>query len=301
MSTISGGLSKTQKASLKRKKEQFQHYLHVLSKNKGAMFGFTVVILMTLMGVLAPFIAPYEPTEVTGSDSLEPPSVEHPMGTTHLGQDVFSQWVYGVQVSLLVALLSGITVLIIGSTLGIIAGYYKGLTDMILMRLVDVLYAIPATPLILVIALFVGSSVWNVILAMVLILWRTLARVVRSQTLSLSERPYVKAAKATGAGDLYIMRTHLAPNLLPLILIEATFIMAAAITLEAGVSFLGFGATEMISWGVMLQLVFSSGAITQAWWWAFPPGLSIMLLVLAIFYISRGIEDITNPQLERSA
>lgn len=297
--TIKDRFSQAQLITWNKRIESLQEGLYIYSKNKEAMIGAIILVLMVLMGIFAPYIAPYEQTELTGSEKLASPSLEHPMGTTHLTHDVFSQWVYGVRVSLLVGLLSGASVFIVGSTIGIISGYYKGITDMVLMRIVDILYAIPATPLILVIALFFGSTVWNVIVAMILILWRTLARVVRSQTLSLSERPFVKAARAAGASDFYIMRAHIAPNLIPLMLIEATFVMAAAITLEAGISFLGFGATEMISWGVMLQLTFSSGAISTAWWWVLPPGLGIMLLVLSIFFIGRGIEDVTNPQLQR--
>jgi peptide/nickel transport system permease protein len=297
---IGDRISRSKQVTWQRRIKSFRDGLHTFSRNKEAILGLSIIILMVLMGIFAPIIAPYEPTELTGAERLSAPSADHIMGTTHLTQDVFSQWVYGVRVSLMVGLLSGLSVLTVGSMVGIIAGYYKGMTDMVLMRIVDVLYAIPATPLILVIALFFGSTVWNVIIAMVLILWRTLARVVRSQTLSLSDRPFVKAARATGASDIYIMRAHIAPNLVPLMLIEATFVMASAITLEAGISFLGFGATEMISWGVMLQLTFSSGAISSAWWWVLPPGLGIMILVLSIFFVGRGIEDVTNPQLERN-
>jgi peptide/nickel transport system permease protein len=268
------------------------------------MFGLIVVGLFTLMGLVGPYIAPYDPftshQTATGAQAiLQPPSLEHPMGTTSLGRDVFSQWIFGVRVSLLVALLSGLSVLVVGTTVGLISGYYKGKIDLVMMRVVDILYAIPATPLILVIALFFGSSVWNVIIGMVLVLWRTMARVIRSQTMSLSERPFVKAARASGASDLRIMYVHIAPNLVPLMLVEGTFVMGAAIILEAGISFLGLGATEMVSWGTMLQLTFSSGAINQAWWWVLPPGLSITLLVVSLFYISRGIEDVTNPELNR--
>jgi peptide/nickel transport system permease protein len=230
---------------------------------------------------------------------LEPPSLDHPMGTTNLGRDVFSQWMYGGQVSLLVGLISGIAVVTIGTTVGLVSGYYKGTVDLVLMRIVDILYAIPATPLVLIVAMFYGSSVWNVVIAFALVLWRSEARAIRSQTLSLSERPFVKSARAVGSSDRRIMGIHILPNLVPLILIEGTFVTGAAIVLEAGISFLGLGATEMLSWGTMLQLTFSSGAINVAWWWVIPPGLSIMILVLSLFYISRGLEQITNPEIRR--
>jgi peptide/nickel transport system permease protein len=165
------------------------------------------------------------------------------------------------------------------------------------MRIVDILYGIPATPFILILVIFFGTSIWNVILAMTLVLWRTMARVIRSQTLSLSERPFVKSARAAGASDLRIMFYHIAPNLLPLIMIETTIVVGWAIVLEAGISFLGLGASELISWGTMLQLTFASGAIRTAWWWVLPPGISITLLVMSFFYFSRIVEDITSPEV----
>ena len=157
----------------------------------------------------------------------------------------------------------------------------------------------PATPFILLLVLFFGTSLTNIVLAMVFILWRTMARVVRSETLSLAERPFVKAARATGASDFRIITAHVLPNLLPLIMIETTIIIAFSITLEAGISFLGLGATDVTSWGTMLELTFSSGAIRSAWWWVLPPGISITLLVLAFFYLSRVVEGITSPDTGR--
>jgi peptide/nickel transport system permease protein len=297
-------LSKSQRVELQLYKQRIADSWHVFRQNRPAMFGLYVVAFVILMAIFAPYIAPYDPftshQKANGLPALlEQPTLEHPMGTTSLARDVFSQWVYGSRVSLMVGFLSGITVLVIGTTVGLVSGYYKGKVDLVIMRVVDVLYAIPAVPLILVIALFFGSSVWNVIIGMMLVLWRTMARVIRSQTMSLSERPFVKAARASGASDLRIMYVHIAPNLVPLMLVEGTFVIGAAIIIEAGISFLGLGATEMVSWGTMLQLTFSSGAINQAWWWVLPPGLSITVLVVSFFYISRGIEDVTNPQLNR--
>lgn len=304
MSTFDERVSESRRLLLDHYREQLVSAVSTFLGNKMAVLGSFVVGFVLFLAIFAPVLAPNGPTETVyladGSvATLEPPSTQYPMGTNHLGQDILSQWIYGSRVSLLVAFFSGLAVVSIGTTVGLVSGYYKGVTDLVLMRVVDVLYAIPATPLILVIAMFYGSSVWTVIIAMVLVLWRTMARLVRSETLSLAEQPFVKAARSTGAGDLRIMFTHIAPNLVPVILIEATFVMGAAILLEAGVSFLGLGATEMISWGVMLQLTFSSGAIAVAWWWVIPPGVSITLLVVSFFYISRGIEDVTNPQLER--
>lgn len=301
---ITGRLSQNQRITYRIYRDRLLKAARTFRRNRPAMIGLVILVTVILMAVFAPVLSPYDPgTNHYGADglpaTLEPPSLTHPMGTTHLAEDVFSQWIYGAQVSILVGFLSGLSVLVVGTTVGLVAGYYKGTVDMVLMRIVDVLYGIPATPLILIIAMFYGASVWNIILAMALVLWRNMARLVRAQTLSLSERPFVKAAKATGASDVRIMYVHIAPNLVPLMLVEGTFVMGAAILIEAGLSFLGLGAQNMISWGTMLQLTFTTGAIRDAWWWVLPPGFSITVLVLAFFYISRGIEDITNPNLER--
>lgn len=295
-------LSQSRRLQVEFYLSQIGDAISIFRQNKLAMVALAIVGFTLFLAIFAPFLAPYEPTETVYSDDgtpavLQPPSVEYPMGTNHLAQDIFSQWIYGSRVSLLVGFLSAFTVIAIGTTVGLIAGYHKGVIDLVVMRVVDVLYAIPATPLILVIAMFYGSSVWTVIIAMILVLWRTSARLIRSETMSLSEQPFVKAARASGASDFRIMFVHIAPILVPIMLIEGTFVAGSAILLEAGISFLGLGATDMISWGVMLQLTFASGAIAVAWWWVIPPGLSITILVVSFFYISRGIEDVTNPEI----
>lgn len=303
-SVLEERLSKNQRIALRLYRERLESAMRTFVRNRAALLGLFVLVAVVVLAVFAPAIAPYDPHETLKNEQgapaiLEPPSAEHPMGTNHLGRDVFSQWVYGSRVSLIVGFFSGLAVLLVGTSVGLFAGYYKGTVDLGLMRIVDVLYGIPALPLVLLIAMFFGNSVWNIVIAMALVLWRTMARLVRSQTLSLAEQPFVKAARAAGASDLRIIYVHIAPNLVPLMLVEGTFVMGAAILIEAGLSFLGLGAANMISWGTMLQLTFTTGAIRSAWWWVLPPGLSITLLVVGFFYISRGIEDITNPVLER--
>lgn len=296
-------LTRSQQITLRLYREQLVSAFHTFAKNRLAMLGAIFILVTLFMAILAPMLAPYPPmavqeTSVGTAAVLQEPSIQHPFGTTHLARDVFSQWIYGSQVSLLVGFLSGFSVMVLGTTVGLIAGYYKGTVDLFIMRFVDILYGIPAVPLILVVALFLGSSVWIVIIAMMTVLWRSMARIIRAETLSLSSQPFVKTARAAGATDFRIMTVHILPNLIPIILIEGTFTIGSAIIVEAGISFLGLGASSMISWGSMLQLTFSSGAI-YAWWWIIPPGVSITLLVLSFFYISRGIEDVTHPELDR--
>lgn len=303
-SFIAARLTESQRIRLTLYKKRTINAAHVYARNKVAIVGLAVLLLVTFTAFFAPVLAPYHPQdnfyhEEGNPKTLEPPTTDHPLGTTHLAQDVLSQLIWGSRVSLFVGVMSGLVVLLVGTTVGLVAGYYKGWVDAVLMRFVDALYAIPAIPLVLVITMFVGSSVWNIIIAMALVLWRNMARLVRSETLSVSERPFVKAAKASGASDVRIMYIHIAPNLVPLMLVEVTFVMGAAILIEAGLSFLGLGAGDLMSWGTMLQLTFTTGAIRHAWWWVVPPGVAITALVVGFFYISRGIEDVTNPVLDR--
>lgn len=299
---IESKLSLSQKATIQRTTESLSLVGRAILRDRGALIGVIIVTSFVIIAIFAPIIAPYDPSGYNVDSegeplSLSPPSLDHPFGTNHVGNDVFSQWLFGARVSVLVGLAAGISVLVIGSTVGLVSGYYKGTVDLILMRIVDILFGIPAIPLVLVLTLFYSASVWNIVLAYVLVLWRTMARVVRSQTLSLAERPFVKSARASGASDKRIIFLHIGPNVLPLIFIETTIVAGWAITLEAGVSFLGFGAANMISWGTMLQMTFVTGAIRSAWWWMLPPGLSITAIVVSLFYISRALEEVTNPEV----
>jgi len=238
---------------------------------------------------------------VIGSDAfvnkLAPPSAQHWFGTDHLGRDLFSQNVYGSRIALLVGFLGAALVVLIGTNVGLFAGYFKGRTDTILMRTVDVMYGIPFEPFAMILVLLFDPSLTIVIVAVSLLTWRTVARLIRSQVLSLSERPFVKAARVAGASDLRILYLHIAPNILPLVLLQLAIIVGSSIIAEATLSFLGLGPPQSISWGGILHNARLSGAWRTAWWWNIPPGAFIMLTVLGVFFISRSLEVIANPRL----
>lgn len=302
--TASDWLTDTRKANIQSAIARLRTVANALLRDRLALLSLAIIATFTLIAIFGPSISPYRPdayqTAADGSSlRLHPPTLSHPFGTTHLGQDVFAQWIYGTRTTLLVGLVSGLAVMFVGTNVGLIAGYYKGRVDNVLMRIVDVLYGLPGLPLVLILALFLGPSIWNITFAMALVLWRTMARIIRAQTLSLSERPFVKAAKATGASDARIIYRHILPNVLPVVFIETVIMVSTAIILEASASFLGAGAVNTTSWGTMLQMTFVSGAIRTAWWWVLPPGIGIVLVVMSLFYISRAFEEITNPEVSR--
>lgn len=284
--------------------EFFVEQLQIIVHDRLSLIGAIIFSIFVLMAVFAPLIAPYDPTAMqTKPDGrvayLEPPSGRHWLGTTNLGRDVLSQVIFGSRIALAVGILAAFLVTLIGTNIALISGYYKGITDEFLMRFVDIVYALPLEPFVIVLVMILGPSVWNIILGISLFLWRSPARVIRSQVLSLSERPFIKAARMAGASDLRIIYFHIAPNILPICFLYIAFTMGWAIMAESSVSFLGFGDPKFQSWGGILHMAFLSGAFRNAWWWAAAPGLCIMLLILSVFLISHGYEEIVNPKLRR--
>lgn len=274
----------------------------VIRQDRLATIGFAILIFFFLVALFAPWIAPHDPMELLQTPDgrvafLHPPSRMFWFGTTNLGRDIFSQIVLGSRVALLVGVLAAISVTLIGTVVGLLAGYHGGWVDDLLMRTVDVAYALPFEPFIIVLVGILRPSIWNVILAITLIMWRSPARVIRAQVLSVAQRPYVKAARVAGAGDGRILVTHIAPSIVPLALLYVSITSGWAIIAEASISFLGFGDPRVVSWGQVLHTAFLTGSIREAWWWVVPPGLCIMLFVLAVFFLGRAFEDGANPKL----
>ena len=279
-------------------------FLKNLRRDKLALFGAVLLIIFIGIGVFSDVIAPYEPTERHYSEDgkikrLEPPSKEHWFGTTDVGRDIFSQVILGTRTALIVGILAAILTTFVGSTLGIISGFYGGIVDSIIMRIVDFFYAIPFIPFVIVLSAVLKPSMWNIILAVTLLSWRTVARLVRSQVLSISKRPFIKAARVSGAGNIRIMFKYILPNVIPIILLEMAFMVNWAIMAEASIAFLGFGDPNKQSWGQILHYSFVTGNSRNAWWWMGPPGLAIVLLLLSIFFLARALEEVVDPRLRR--
>jgi peptide/nickel transport system permease protein len=277
----------------------------VFRRDRFAVFGAIIYLFFILIAIFAPLIAPYDPLEIIQEEGTwlanEPPSARFPLGTTNLGRDIFSQLIYGSRTALLVGFSAAIAVAGIGTIVGLIAGYHGGKTDTFFMRLADVAFGIPFLPLIIVLVAFLEPSIWNIVLAMGLLLWRDTARVIRAQVLIVKERSFVSAAHVSGASNWRIILLYITPSILPLSFLYGTLAIGWAILTEASVSFLGFGDPDVVSWGYILQDAFLSQAMSRgAYHWIIPPGLFIMLAVMAGFFIGRGFEEVLFPRLRRT-
>lgn len=292
---------------------QSRNIIHLLSKirvilrflfrDKLALFGVVIYIFFGAIAILAPYIAPHGPIESLKNEqgvwlTYQNPSAKHPLGTTNLAYDVFSQLIYGSQTALLVGLVAAVAVMLIGTIIGLISGYFGGWVDEIFMRLTDLMFSIPFIPFIMIMVAYFGQSVWYVLLAIVILLWTNTARVIRAQVLSLKQRPFVESAKITGASNFRIIFVHIAPNILPLMFLYGSLAIGWAILTESSMSFLGFGDPNLMTWGRMLQSAYANQAMSLgAWWWFLPPGLCIMLTVIASFAIGKGYESVLFPKL----
>jgi peptide/nickel transport system permease protein len=265
------------------------------------IIGLVIVVALIGIAIFAPLIAPYDPTERVGRP-FSVPSAEHPLGTNDIGQDLFSELIYGTRVSLTVGLVAATVALLIGTTVGILAGFYPRVLGSVLMRTVDIVLILPFLPLLIILAAYLGRSLLNTVLVIGILIWAGSARVIRSQVLSLTRRDYVVAARAMGASDLHIIVRHILPLTLLLAIGEFVQATAGAILLEASLSFLGLGDPLQKSWGAILYWAQVRGAfLTPAWqWWVLPPGLMIMAAALGFALIGFALEQRVNPRLRQA-
>lgn len=220
------------------------------------------------------------------------------LGTDMWGRDIYSQLIIGTQISLLVGLLSAVLSVVIGLGVGLLAGYSGGISDQLLMRFTDALLVLPGLPLLLVLIAVIGPSIWNLIVIIGVLGWMGFARTVRSQVLSLKERPFVEAAKSVGAGKFYIIERHILPNVMSLVYVSLALSVPSAILSEAALSWLGLFDPSVMSWGRMLYDVQVWEGI-EKWWWVIPPGLAIALLSISFILIGYSLDEILNPRLRR--
>ncbi|UYO98080.1 ABC transporter permease [Microbacterium sp. M28] len=259
--------------------------------------GIVIVVAIVLFGIIGPLVT--QNPRYSGNDALQPPSAEHLLGTTKLGYDVFAQLAHGTQGSLLVGIVAGLIAIILSLLFGVLAGYVGGWRDESLSLVTNIALVIPGLPLAMVIATYFNTRSW-LLVAFVLGItsWAGAAVVLRTQARSLRSRDYVYAAKVAGEKSFRVILVEILPNLLPLLAAQFLFAIIFAILGEAGLSYLGLGATDSITWGTILNDAQSGQALgTGAWWWFIPPGILIALLGCGLSLINFAIDEIINPKL----
>jgi peptide/nickel transport system permease protein len=278
--------------------------LGALWKDRLGRTGLILLGVVTLAALLGPTLFPFDPAAV-GADAssiLQPPSAQHWLGTDELGRDVWAQFLAGARISLFVGLMATLISTVIGAGFGILAGFFGGALDSLLMSITDFFLVVPALPLMIALAAIFGQNLVIVILVIGLLSWPRTARIVRSQTLSLRQRQYVQRARSLGASNFRIIRTNITPHVGQLIVANTILVVAGCILAEATLSFIGLGDPNRISWGSSLHFAFVSGAVGRgAWWYFLPAGLGILVVVLGFTLIGHAFERISNPRLRGGA
>lgn len=282
-----------------RRRAAFTKFTAAFRHERAGMLGLAILVFFVVIALLAPLLFPktlLDVTQATGQP-FEPPSLQYPLGTDDSGRSVLALVVWGARISLLVGFAATILSMFIGTTVGIVSGHFRGFAGGTLDRVTDWFLVIPYLPLTIVLATIWEKNLWVIIIVIGVTSWPGTARIIRSQTLSVSARPYLERSKALGAGNVHQMTRHVLPNVMPLVLANTTLAVSISILAETTLSFLGLGDPTAVSWGSILEQGFSSGAISQgAWWYLGSPGVCVVLVVLAFNLIGRAIESILDPK-----
>ncbi|MBC7094455.1 nickel transporter permease [Thermococcus sp.] len=278
-----------------------EEYIRILFRNKLSVIGLAIILLLILVAIFAPFLAPY-PEQAKGEpnlkERLQPPSWKYPFGTDHMGRDIFSRVIYGARTSLLIGLSVVSIALVVGLFLGLIAGYFGGKFDLLIMRITDVFLAFPPLLLALLIASTLGRGLMNAILALAISWWPWYTRLARGMAISIKNRPYVEAAKAMGIADWKIMIRHVLPNSVSPLIVQATMDIGSAILEAAALSFLGLGVQPPTpDWGLMISE--GKNYFLNYWWYPVFPGLAIFVTVIAFNLLGDAIREVIDPRLRR--
>jgi len=268
-------------------------------RNKVAMIGSFILLVLIILAILAPVLTPYERDAIDLRNQEEPPTAEHFFGTDRQGRDLLTRNLYGGRISLTVGLVASSLQMIIGVLMGSLAGYYGRWVDTVIMRITDMVISFPFLALAITAAAILGPSIYNTMLIIGLLTWTETCRLVRGQFLSIKQMEYIEAAKSSGAGEFRLIWRHMLPNALAPILISATLIMATAILIEAALSYLGLGVQPPIpSWGNILEPARSMTVLMNMWWLWLPPGFLIFISVLSINLVGDGLRDALDPRLK---
>ena len=287
----------------RRRSASLRRTWRLFRANRSGMVGLVMLTGFVLLALLAPLLANANGLEVTKATGavLAPPSSHNLLGTDDNGRSVLTLLIWGTRISLLVGTLATLISMVIGTLVGLTSGFLEGWTAAMLFRLTEWFLVIPFLPLAIVLASVLGQSLLNIAVVIGVTSWPGTALLIRSQTLSIKERPYLDRARVLGAGRWQQMRRHVLPNVMPMVFANTTLTVAIAILSETTLSFLGLGDPTRVSWGSMLENAFAVGTITTgAWWFIVPPGICVVLVVLAFTLVGQALEEILNPRLRRS-
>ncbi len=273
--------------------------LRLMIEDKAAAMYLAFLIFVLLLGVFGPHLAPYDATEIQrGSEGeilvAQPPSVDHPLGTNDRGQDLLSRMLLGARPTVITGVLGGGMIIGIGMAIGVTSGYLGGRTDDALMRITDLFYGIPLIPVAIILVALFGIGFFSSIVVIGAVLWRSNARVLRSQVLQIRERPFVVATEAMGGSRTRVIFKHILPNVAPMAVLFFALGVGISILVQATLAFLGVVDPFLPSWGVMVRNAYASGRMATAWWWSIPAGLMISLTVLSTFMFGRSYEKIAG-------
>lgn len=269
-------------------------------QHRSGLLGLGLLTFFILVAILAPVLADAESIEVTKATGgvLEKPGGDQLLGTDENGRSIVALLIWGSRISLFVGLLATLISMVIGTLIGLASGFFEGWPSRILYRLTEWFLVIPFVPLAIVLATVLGRSLINIVIVIGITGWASTALLIRSQTLSIRERPYVERARLLGAGRWHQMTRHVLPNVMPMVFANTTLTVALAILAETTLSFLGLGDPTRVSWGTMLDSAFGVGAMTTgAWWYIVPPGVCVVLVVLAFTLVGQALEEVFNPRL----
>ncbi|NEC87534.1 ABC transporter permease [Streptomyces sp. SID12501] len=268
--------------------------------HRAGLLGLALLALFALAALTAPLTVGSDVASVTQAPGqpMESPSGEFPLGTDRFGRDLLGLLVWGTRVSLLIGLLAALLSVLIGTLAGVTAGHFRGWYATVMMRVTDWFLVMPTLVLAIALATVMSRSLGTIVLAIGVTSWPTTARLVRAQTLAVESRPYIERAKALGGGHWHVMSRHVLPNVMPLVLAQATLIISSSILAEATLAFLGLGDPTVVSWGGLLQEAREAGAVSSGdWWYLVPPGIAIAVVALAFTLCGRAVESVLNPRL----
>jgi len=271
--------------------------LTMITRDKGLLAGLLMYAFFSFIALTAPYISPYDPFALVGEPYV-PPSPKHILGTDNLGRDVLSQVIWGSRISLLVGVAVALGISTIGVLVGLLAATSRRAVDETLMRLCDVIIAIPKLPLLITLSAIVRPGVWVIVAILIAFFWTDVARIVRSEALSIKQRPYVDAARMAGAGTAKIAFLVILPNILPLVVATGILSIITGILYEASISFLGLGNPLEMSWGTVIHYAWIGGAIyKECWAWILTPGFCIAAVGVATNLVGSRIGEVLNPRL----